>query len=215
MPRNPIQPRKAPRQARSQKTVEAILEAAARVLARDSLAGFNTNRVAEIAGVSVGSLYQYFPGKDALCAALIERAHTELRDAIERVVAETEGRPLEVAIRALVRLAIRQQYGEPLLAAALDHEERRLPLSVRLRESEGALVESVQRLLIRHRRELAASLPKQTAQDCLAIARAVVESDIGAPSGPARNLEARLMRALLGYLQGGSAAEPAARRSGA
>ena len=53
--------------------MEAILAAAARVLARESLAGFNTNRVAEVAGVSVGSLYQYFPNKAALVAALIER----------------------------------------------------------------------------------------------------------------------------------------------
>jgi AcrR family transcriptional regulator len=201
MPKNRLQPRKSPSQARSRETVKAILDAAARVLARDSLVGFNTNRVAETAGVSVGSLYQYFPSKDALCAALIERAHADLRAAIEAVVSESEGRPLEFAVRALVRLAIRQQYTEPLLAAALDHEERRLPLGPRLRESERQLVESVQRLLTRHRRELAASLPRQAAQDCLAIARALVEADIDAPGGPAANLEARLMRALLGYLR--------------
>jgi AcrR family transcriptional regulator len=52
-----------PSQLRSLATVQLILPAAARVLARESLAGFNTNRVAEVAGISVGSLYQYFPSK--------------------------------------------------------------------------------------------------------------------------------------------------------
>ena len=58
MPSINISPRKAPRQPRSAATVAAILQAATRVLSRESLAGFNTNRVAEVAGVSVGSLYQ-------------------------------------------------------------------------------------------------------------------------------------------------------------
>jgi AcrR family transcriptional regulator len=68
-----IRPRKKPSQARAADTVEMILTAAARVLATHSLAGFNTNRVAALAGVSVGSLYQYFPNKDALVAVLIAR----------------------------------------------------------------------------------------------------------------------------------------------
>ena len=76
MPRIELRQRKSPRQQRSADTVEALLTAAARVLERESLAGFNTNRVAEVAGVSVGSLYQYFPNKSALIAALIDRYGT-------------------------------------------------------------------------------------------------------------------------------------------
>ncbi len=59
-------PRRAPRQVRSAELVEAILEAAVRVLAREGARRFTTVRVAEEAGVSVGSLYQYFPNKEAL-----------------------------------------------------------------------------------------------------------------------------------------------------
>ncbi|MFN5165613.1 MAG: TetR/AcrR family transcriptional regulator, partial [Pseudomonadota bacterium] len=81
MPRIELRPRKSPRQVRSADTVETILAAAARVLERESLAGFNTNRVAAVAGVSVGSLYQYFPNKSALIAALIDRQQTALADA--------------------------------------------------------------------------------------------------------------------------------------
>lgn len=64
------QARKQPRQARSRHAVAAILEAAARILARDGYAGLTTNKTAELAGVGIGSLYQYFPNKDALVLAL-------------------------------------------------------------------------------------------------------------------------------------------------
>ncbi len=75
-------PRKRPRQARSFATFEAILEAAARILESLGFAGFNTNAVAELAGVSIGSLYQYFPSKEALIVELflIRRQRAELSD---------------------------------------------------------------------------------------------------------------------------------------
>jgi AcrR family transcriptional regulator len=68
-----VDPRKRPRQRRSEATVDAILEAAARILESDGLDALTTNAVADRAGVSVGSLYQYFPGKTALLAELIRR----------------------------------------------------------------------------------------------------------------------------------------------
>ena len=68
--------RKEPRQARSRATVEAIVDAGARVLAEDGWAAFTTNRVAERAGASIGSLYQYFPDKLSLVEA-IRRRHLD------------------------------------------------------------------------------------------------------------------------------------------
>ena len=65
--------RRTPRQARSRATWEAIVEAAAQILERDGPAGFNTNAVAERAGVSIGTLYQYFPNKAAILVAAAER----------------------------------------------------------------------------------------------------------------------------------------------
>jgi len=62
--------RKEPRQARSRATVETIIQAGARVLSREGWAGFTTNKVADLAGVSVGSLYQYFPDKLSLVDAI-------------------------------------------------------------------------------------------------------------------------------------------------
>src|SRR5260221_954827 len=68
-------PRKEASQDRSRATVDALLAATARVLVRDGYDRASTNKVAEAAGVSIGSLYQYFPSKEALVAAVIER-HT-------------------------------------------------------------------------------------------------------------------------------------------
>jgi AcrR family transcriptional regulator len=70
--------RKRPRQARSKAMVTAILDAAARVVRTDGDDHLTTNRVAEVAGVSVGSLYQYFPNKAALLVALLERHDAEM-----------------------------------------------------------------------------------------------------------------------------------------
>ncbi len=66
-------PRKVPAQARSRATVKAIVQAAAQVLEREGIQALTTKRIAEVAGVSIGSLYQYFPGKQAVVVALIER----------------------------------------------------------------------------------------------------------------------------------------------
>ncbi len=73
IPDRRLEPRKLPKQARSGATVEAILEAAAQVFERQGYAAGTTNRIAERAGVSIGSLYQYFPNKDAILVALVHR----------------------------------------------------------------------------------------------------------------------------------------------
>ncbi len=67
-----VEPRKTPTQERSQATFDAIVEAAARILRDRGTDGLTTNHIAEVAGVSVGSLYQYFPNKEAIVAQLVE-----------------------------------------------------------------------------------------------------------------------------------------------
>lgn len=78
---DPFSLRKSARQSRARETIDAILDAAARIVSRDEAPlSLSTNRIAEIAGVSIGSLYQYFPGKDAVLHALIEREFNKIVD---------------------------------------------------------------------------------------------------------------------------------------
>ena len=192
-------PRKKPRQARSEATVAAILGGATRVLASHGLEGFNTNRVAEAAGVSVGSLYQYFPNKDALAAALIVRSQAALADGLEGLIAALVGRTLVESVRQLAILAVAQQYGEARLAAALDYEERRLPVP-EIAAARSRMITAVEQLLARHSSELAPGLSASRASDCLTLAQALVEADAWADRSPSRDLTERVARALIGYL---------------
>ena len=217
MPRIDLRQRKSPRQARSADTVETILAAAARVLERESLAGFNTNRVAEVAGVSVGSLYQYFPNKSALVAALIDRHESTIAASIESCVAAHLDRSLREALLALADIGIAQQYARPILAAALDHEEARLPLGARLRAYEQRIGAAVMTLLQRHAAELGAPPRPRDVQDIFVIAKAMIEADAAAGRTPSADLRDRVVRALLGYLATptGADREPAADGPGA
>jgi AcrR family transcriptional regulator len=90
--------RKQPRQKRAHATLDFILEGAAQVLERDGTAGYTTNGVAERAGVSIGTLYQYFPNKTALLAALTARSLQRLAKALALAVDESRNRPLNDAV---------------------------------------------------------------------------------------------------------------------
>ena len=96
-------PRKKPRQERSQATVDAILDATARVLCSTGYDRASTNRIALAAGVSVGSLYQYFPSKEALVAALAERHTEQMTSLVKRKLHEVSTMPVDVAVRTMIR----------------------------------------------------------------------------------------------------------------
>jgi AcrR family transcriptional regulator len=115
-----LRPRKRPTQPRAVETVACILEAAAQILEAQGRAAFNTNAVAERAGVSIGSLYQYFPGKDALLIALMRREKERFGEDAAAALAEPTGR---AALEHLIAAAVRQQLGRAELARLLDIEE--------------------------------------------------------------------------------------------
>src|SRR5947199_4525789 len=86
-PRPRTQPRKKAIQARSQATVDAILRATARILVKDGYDRASTNRIAQAAGVSIGSLYQYFPSKEALVSALVDEHVSRMLGVVQRALA--------------------------------------------------------------------------------------------------------------------------------
>jgi AcrR family transcriptional regulator len=99
-------PRKTPRQERSREMLETILEAAARVFVREGYARATTNRIAAAAGVSVGSLYQYFPGKDAIAVALLRRHRDRILESVATHLADVDEASVEARVRELVRAAL-------------------------------------------------------------------------------------------------------------
>lgn len=98
-----LQPRKTPVQARSAASVDAILEAAIQVLAQAGREQFTTTRVAARAGVSVGTLYQYFPNKRALLQGALERHMTRVGDALEAACAALHGHDAYAMADGLIR----------------------------------------------------------------------------------------------------------------
>jgi AcrR family transcriptional regulator len=94
--------KKIPKQERSRATFEAIVEAATRIIEHDGLAGLSTNRVAEVAGVSIGSLYQYFPNKEALVAEVRTRFGARFQQAMIGLLGRLPKLGLREAIREWV-----------------------------------------------------------------------------------------------------------------
>ncbi len=110
-PQPPEIKRRIPRQARAEETVSAILEAAAQLLEAGGLAALTTNAVAERAGVSIGTLYQYFANKQALLRAIGER---EMNKTLAAVSAALRGDPQasgEARVRAMVRAMVNAFHG--------------------------------------------------------------------------------------------------------
>lgn len=114
-----LKARKTPVQTRSGATVEAIHEAAIQVLLAEGLTRLTTTRVAERAGVSVGTLYQYFPNKEALLFALLSRHFEEVAEALERVSADGEKRPLAELAESIADAYVSVKIARPEATTAL------------------------------------------------------------------------------------------------
>jgi AcrR family transcriptional regulator len=113
-----VSARKAPRQSRSKQLVEAILEAAIRVLSREGATRFTTARVAETAGVSVGSLYQYFPNKEAILFRLQTDEWKRTSELMHSILADQSRPPLE-RLHATVQAFFVSEWEEASLRVAL------------------------------------------------------------------------------------------------
>lgn len=124
-----LQPRRRPVQERSHATVLAILEAAAQVFERHGYAAGTTNRIAQRAGVSIGTLYQYFPNKDALLVALAEQHVSDAERVLRAVMTELvlSPPPLRDCLELITCAAIEAHRHQPQLHRVLFEEAPRPP----------------------------------------------------------------------------------------
>jgi AcrR family transcriptional regulator len=114
-----LDPRKCPRQARSAVTVDAIFDGTLQVLLSAGPSRLNTTRVAERSGVSVGTLYQYFPNKQALLLAVLERYLAKLMDTLEAACHQHRGAKAEVMTEAAVKAYLQVKAAQPEVSRAL------------------------------------------------------------------------------------------------
>lgn len=166
-------PRRRPSQGRSRATVAAILQAAARILAAQGYAGTTTNHVAARAGVSIGSLYEYFPSKDAIVAALVDDHLREGRAVLAAVAADVRAAPgsLRAVVHRYVTAMVALHAADPGLHRVL-FEEAPLPRRLRtaLAQLERTLAAEIAVLLRAHPEasvadpELAAELVVRTVE---------------------------------------------------
>ena len=126
MPRQSTTPRKLPQQDRSKVTVEAILTATAHILTENGYDNASTNRIAERAGVSIGSLYQYFPNKEAIMTALRERHVNEMTEIVESALNKSANHSIEVALHELVKACVAAHAIDPILHQVLNEQVPRL-----------------------------------------------------------------------------------------
>lgn len=196
-----IKPRKQPLQQRSRETVAVILEAAARVLEERGLEGFNTNAVAERGGISIGSVYQYFPNKDALTLALIARFEASLLEKVRDGIAASAGRNLSASLNLLIRAQLEAHAERASLNRILETEEDRLRPTSADSSAATELNALVGALLARHRTEIGRSVDDDTIEDLIVITRAMVDHALQQDLSR-QAASRRILRAIEGYLHG-------------
>ncbi|MEO1964805.1 TetR/AcrR family transcriptional regulator [Hyphomonas sp.] len=192
-------PRKAPVQARSAATVEAILEAAAQILESEGFDGYTTNAIAKRAGVSIGSLYQYFPNKDAVTAALVMADAARLHDDVHAAAEATAGEDFQAQLNALIDVVVAHQLDRPDLARLIDVEERRLATDPALVAKDASVLVLIRDLLVAQQIRLPFDLDS-VARDLFGMVHGMCDfaGDHG-ETDPAQ-LKARIRHAVLSYL---------------
>jgi AcrR family transcriptional regulator len=151
-----ISPRKRPRQSRSQATVTAILDATARILVERGFAAASTNAVAERAGVSVGSLYQYFPNKDALVSALQARHGEQMMAVIQRALTKAMDATVADALAGLIQATVEAHGVDADLHRVLEEQLGSMAVDALRDEYTDVMEDRIVALLARHRDEITA-----------------------------------------------------------
>jgi len=199
-----IAPRKSPRQARSAATVTAILDAAARVLGNVGYERASVNLIAEKAGVSVGSLYQYFPSKESLALAVMKRHVEAMTDVVQRDIGDLAMLPLDLAARGIVHRAVKAYALDPALRRVMAAEEPKLGALARSAEFDDLLREILTAYVEFHRDEVRPTDIRLAVRVAMTAVEAVVSQHLLDADRPADHdgaLEGELTALVLGYFK--------------
>ena len=198
-----VPPRKRPTQVRARRTVDLILEAAAQILARHGEEGMTTNHIAERAGFSIGTLYQYFPNRESVLDALIERERDSSERHIRAALTELEPGGIVETVREIVRILInsfarhgraRKRFAISITRLAVTRGE-----PARLDLIAGAIVEAWRGSGVRTDRDLDDSEAFVLTRAVLGALRAAVLED--SPRLKTQAFEDALVRLVLGFLR--------------
>ena len=203
-------PRKTPRQARSVLTVDAVFEATLQVLLSHGLAGLTTTRVAERTGVSVGTLYQYFPNKQVLLHAVLERHLNRLAQAMEAVCRQSHRQPLDRMVENVVQAFVDAKTARVEEARALYRVAAELDASALVGRTSERMREALCAMLATAADRCFEDLPLATFMVLSAMVgptRAVLEG--GGPPEIVAALRGELVTLCQGYLDRVSAARTA------
>jgi AcrR family transcriptional regulator len=200
-------PRKEASQARSRATVDALVEATTRILVREGFDKASTNRIAELAGVSVGSLYQYFPNKEAIVVAVIERHRQKIMQLVLAELAKAAAEPVARGIRTLVAVAIESHRVDPKLHRVLAEQIPRVGKLEKVETYNRGSYAVFRAYLERHRDELNVSNLELAAFICVSSIEAVTHNAVlHHPEMLSNETTEALIddttRLVLGYLQG-------------
>ncbi|MEQ1502239.1 MAG: TetR/AcrR family transcriptional regulator [Myxococcota bacterium] len=190
--------------------VDDLLEATARVLIREGWDKASTNRIARAAGVSVGSVYQYFPNKEALVLALATRHANQMVGMFVGAAADLAGAPIEHAIPVFVRMMFDAHRVEPELHIALVHQLLHVGLEP-VEEIQRASKALVSRYLEAHRDRLIPQDLDAAAWMCVTTVEAIVHAavlDRGVDRLGDPAIERELSAMLIRYLIGSTAGAP-------
>ena len=187
-------PRKRPAQARSQAVFDAILDASTRILEKEGMDALNTNHIAERAGISVGSFYQYFPNRISILAELTRIERQVFKEAIQRA---TQSESLKELVSELVRAAVDHQLARPALSRALDYAEPDLGIEAETNEFTNELSQLIEARLS----ALGLRLHDRSVQDILALSKGMIDTAGLAGETDRTNLRNRVCTAVMGYLK--------------
>lgn len=193
-----LEPRKQPRQGRSRATYQAILEGCTQVLKQGGVAALSTNRLAERAGVSVGSLYQYFPTKEAVLAELVRGLRQDMAQDIEDALAAPGFQQLDMGdkVLRLVQASLLHHRRNPDLALVLERAEEALLMDEEVAEAKRRITAMLQDTLA----NFGIIETELVARDMVAISSGLAKVAVCDPACDFEALARRIQRALMGYL---------------